>query len=115
KSVWLTFPAALSKIKKNTLTANFCKVSERIFMEKLHEPATERRRMTRNSIYRYLYAAPEGRSKQDIADDLALSLPTVHQNLTELLKAGLVRTDGMSESTGGRRAMRLTVAENARF
>ena len=75
-------------------------------MEKLHEPATERRRMTRNSIYRYLYAAPEGRSKQDIADDLALSLPTVHQNLTELLKAGLVRTDGMSESTGGRRAMR---------
>lgn len=84
-------------------------------MEKLHEPATERRRMTRNSIYRYLYAAAGGRSKQDIADDLALSLPTVHQNLTELLKAGLVRTDGMSESTGGRRAMRLTVAENARF
>ncbi|WP_294541124.1 ROK family transcriptional regulator [uncultured Gemmiger sp.] len=84
-------------------------------MEKLHETATERRRLTRNSIYRYLYDAPGGRSKQEIAEDLAMSLPTVHQNLTELLRAELVRPDGMSASTGGRRALRLTVAENARF
>lgn len=84
-------------------------------MEKLHQTATERRRITRNHIYRYLYEAPGSRSKQEIADDLALSLPTVHQNLSELLRAELVRTDGMNESTGGRRAMRLTVAENARF
>lgn len=84
-------------------------------MEKLHQTATERRRLTRNSIYRYLYDAPGGRSKQEIADDLAMSLPTVHQNLTELLQAELVRPDGQSASTGGRRAMRLTVAENARF
>lgn len=84
-------------------------------MEKLHQTATERRRLTRNMIYRYLYDAPAGRSKQEIADDLAMSLPTVHQNLTELLRAELVRPDGMSASTGGRRALRLTVAENARF
>ena len=84
-------------------------------MEKLHETATERRRLTRNGIYRYLYEAPGGRSKQEIAEDLALSMPTVHQNLAELLQAELVRPDGRSASTGGRRALRLTVAENARF
>lgn len=84
-------------------------------MEKLQQTATERRRVTRNHIYRYLYEAPGSRSKQDIADDLNLSLPTVHQHLTELLQAGLVRPDGMSRSTGGRRAVRMTVAENARF
>lgn len=84
-------------------------------MEKLHQTATERRRLTRNNIYRYLYNAPVGRSKQEISDDLNISLPTVHQNLTELLRAELVRPDGMSASTGGRRALRLTVAENARF
>ena len=74
-------------------------------MEKLHETATERRRLTRNSIYRYLYDAPGGRSKQEIAEDLAMSLPTVHQNRTELLRAVRVRPDGMSASTGGRRAL----------
>ena len=84
-------------------------------MEKLHRTATERRRLTRNRIYRYLYDAAGSRSKQEIADDLALSLPTVHQNLTELLHAELVRPDGTGESTGGRPALRLTVAENARF
>lgn len=84
-------------------------------MEKLQQTATERRRITRNRIYRYLYEAPEGHSKQEIADHLALSLPTVHQNLSELLQAELVRADGVQESTGGRRAARLCVAENARF
>lgn len=84
-------------------------------MEKLQQTATERRRLTRNRIYRYLYEAPEGHSKQEIADHLALSLPTVHQNLSELLQAELVRADGVQESTGGRRAARLCVAENARF
>jgi predicted NBD/HSP70 family sugar kinase len=54
-------------------------------------------------------------SKQEIATELSLSLPTVHQNLTELLEAGLVRRDGTQQSTGGRRAMQLTIAENAYF
>ena len=70
-------------------------------MEKLQQTATERRRLTRNRIYRYLYEAPEGHSKQEIADHLALSLPTVHQNLSELMQAELVRADGVQESTGG--------------
>ncbi len=84
-------------------------------MEQLNQTATERRRITRNRIYRYLYAAPQGRAKQEIADDLGLSLPTVQKNLNELLAAGLVCPNGECESTGGRRAARLAVNENARF
>ncbi len=84
-------------------------------MKKLHQTATERRRMTRNRIYRCLYDTPEGCAKQELADRLGLSLPTVHQNLSELLRAELVRADGVRESTGGRPAARLRVAENARF
>lgn len=84
-------------------------------MTELAETITERRRQTRNSIYQYMFFSDRPHSKQEIASELSLSLPTVHQNLTELINAGLVRRDGTHQSTGGRRAMRLTIAENARF
>jgi len=84
-------------------------------MSELEVTITERRRQTRNSIYQYLFSSETPRSKQEIASDLSLSLPTVHQNLAELFEAGLVRRAGSQKSTGGRRAMSLTIAENARF
>lgn len=84
-------------------------------MTNLEGPITERRRQTRNSIYQYLFYSDSSHSKLEIASDLSLSLPTVHQNLTELMDAGLIRRDGTYKSTGGRRAMRLTIAEYARF
>ncbi len=84
-------------------------------MTELAETITERRRHTRKNIYKYLFCAETSRSKQEIASDLSLSMPTVHQNLSELFEADLIRRDGTHQSTGGRRAMRLTIAENARF
>jgi predicted NBD/HSP70 family sugar kinase len=84
-------------------------------MAQLAETITERRRQTRNNIYQYMFFSDTPHSKQEIASDLSLSLPTVHQNLAELIEAGLVRRDGTQQSTGGRRAMRLTIAENAHF
>ena len=84
-------------------------------MNKLDGPITERRRQTRNSIYQYLFSSETSHSKLEISSDLSLSLPTVHQNLTELMEAGLIRRDGTFQSTGGRRAMRLTIEESARF
>ncbi len=84
-------------------------------MTNLEGTITERRRQTRNSIYQYLFYSDTSHSKLEIASDLSLSLPTVHQNLTELIDAGLIRRDGTYQSTGGRRAMRLTIAEYARF
>lgn len=87
---------------------------KKLYMKKLSLPPTERRRLTRNQIYQYIYKAP-GCSKQEIADSLNFSMPTVHQNLNELTQAGLVRIDGVGESTGGRRPLQLTINENAHF
>ena len=54
---------------------------------------TQRRRQTRNSIYHYLYETREFCSKQSLARDLRLSLPTVYQHLTELMEEGLVHPE----------------------
>lgn len=76
---------------------------------------TDRRRRTRSSIYHYLYTAPSPRSKQQIANDLNLSLPTVYQNLSELLEAGLIDYTGAQRSSGGRPARQLSVIPDARL
>ena len=81
----------------------------------LEATITERRRQTRNSIYRHLYESKDFCSKQSLARDLGLSLPTVYQNLTELMHAGLVRNSGEQRSTGGRRAMGLQIVPDARY
>ena len=69
---------------------------------KLKPTATERRRLTRNSIYRFIYSSAKPVSKQEIADALDVSLPTVHQNISELLEAGYIRAGEVKKSTGGR-------------
>ena len=43
-------------------------------------------------------------SKQEIASELGLSMPTVLQNVKELVQNGLVIETGKYESTGGRKA-----------
>ena len=80
----------------------------------LNDAITERRKQTRSSIYHYLYASSEPRSKQDIARDLTLSLPTVYQNVSELIDAGLIEYAGTAQSAGGRPAMQLQITSGAR-
>lgn len=76
---------------------------------------TERRRQTRNSVYQCLYQSEAPLSKPELAQALSLSMPTIHQNIRELLDLGLVRADGAKESTGGRRAVGYTIETRARF
>ena len=83
-------------------------------MADLNEVITDRRRQTRSSIYHYLYASPIPCSKQEIARDLNLSLPTVYQNVAELLDAGLIEYAGAGQSLGGRPAMQLRIVADAR-
>ena len=66
--------------------------------------SNERRRQTRSNVYHYLYGAQEFCTRQSLAQALDLSLPTIYQNLTDLVDAGLVRYAGQSQSTGGRKA-----------
>lgn len=81
----------------------------------------ELKKINRSRIYRLIYERKSCK-RQDIADELLLSLPTVNQNLKELMEEGLVAASGEFSSTGGRkpqmlmpvRDSRLTVALNIR-
>lgn len=76
---------------------------------------SDRRRQTRNRVYRCLYDSPVPMSKQELALELELSLPTLYQNLNELLELGLIEYAGAQSSSGGRPAMQLRVVSGARF
>ncbi len=71
----------------------------------MSENITERRRLTRNHMYRLIYNSKEGISKQQIAEDMGCSLPTVHQNIAELLEADLIKQGEFQPSNGGRPAI----------
>ena len=51
-------------------------------------------------------------SKPEIAAELGLSMPTVLQNVKELVQSGLVLEAGKYESTGGRKASVLSIVGN---
>lgn len=75
----------------------------------------DRRRQTRSNIYRYIYYNKGFCSRQGLARDLGLSLPTVYQHLSELMSAGLIRDSGEQQSTGGRKASGLSIVPDARI
>ena len=76
---------------------------------------TDRRRQTRSSVYHYLYDAEGFCTRQSLAQSLGLSLPTIYQNLNELVESGLVRYNGEAQSTGGRRAAGVEIVPDARI
>ncbi len=69
----------------------------------------------RSRIYRTLYEAQSFCSRQTLAEICGVSLPTLYQNLNELMDEGLVRFSGEMQSTGGRRAQGLDIVPDARF
>lgn len=73
-----------------------------------------KRRQTRNRVYRCLYDSREFLTKQELSRKLGLSLPTIYQNLGELMDEGLVRLSGEQPSTGGRRAQGFDIDPEAR-
>lgn len=75
----------------------------------------ELRRQNRNRVFRYIYSSETPVSKQDVAHNLSLSLPTVGQNLRELLDAGLLELQGTFDSTGGRKPKAIGVTANYKY
>ena len=63
----------------------------------------ELKNINRWKIYDHLYQAKKT-SKQEIAQALGLSIPTVTQSLNVFIERGFVKNYGEAESTGGRRA-----------
>lgn len=75
---------------------------------------TDVKKINRNRILQYIYSN-EHASRQNIADKLQLSLPTVHQNLRLLESENLILLEGSYKSTGGRKAQVISINPNARF
>lgn len=75
----------------------------------------ELRRQNRNRVFRYIYSSETPVSKQDVAQNLSLSLPTVGQNLRELLDSGLLELQGTFDSTGGRKPKAIGVTANFKY
>lgn len=73
----------------------------------------EIKQKNRTDIFRLL-RNKGGLSRQDIVTALHLSLPTVTQNLSELMEEGLVEEAGSVGNTGGRRARSYAVNNWAR-
>ncbi|MBQ6206490.1 MAG: ROK family transcriptional regulator, partial [Oscillospiraceae bacterium] len=69
----------------------------------------------RSRIYRCLYESEDFCSKQTLARRCEISMPTLYQNLSELMDAGLVGYSGEEQSTGGRKAHGLAIIPDARF
>ncbi|WP_296831828.1 ROK family transcriptional regulator [Marvinbryantia sp.] len=65
-------------------------------------------------VYRHIYRN-ETSSRQMVAADLGISLPTVTQNLNYLRECGLIFNAGEFESTGGRKANMLSIVPEARL
>ncbi|MBC7958430.1 MAG: ROK family transcriptional regulator [Vallitaleaceae bacterium] len=54
-------------------------------------------------------------TKQEIAEYLGLSIPTVTTNINQLVEEGLVEEAGVAKSTGGRKPIVLKFVENAKY
>lgn len=70
--------------------------------------------INKNRIYRYIYEKKQT-SRQEIFEEIGLSMPTIHQNLKVLVEDGLVVIDGNFESTGGRKAQIFSINSRARY
>lgn len=70
---------------------------------------------TKSRIYQTLYASEELYTKQSLAKRCQISMPTLYQNLSDLMQDGLVRYSGEARSTGGRRAQGLEIVPDARI
>ncbi|MBR2583192.1 MAG: ROK family protein [Oscillospiraceae bacterium] len=69
----------------------------------------------RSRIYRFLYESKEFCSRQVLAGSCGVSMPTLYQNLSDLMEDGLVRYTGEDQFTGGRRAQGLDIVPDARI
>lgn len=74
----------------------------------------EVKKVNRNNILRYLLSSGAV-SKNNIAEQLHLSVPTIAQGLNELQELGLVREDGILDSIGGRKAKSYCSVKDAKY
>lgn len=84
-------------------------------MNRLEKIATsDVKKYNKNRVFKLIYFADKI-SRQEIANILKLSLPTVNQNLKALEDDGLIFYEGSFDSTGGRKAQVISVNAAAAY
>ncbi len=81
-------------------------------MDKIN--SNERKHINKVKIAKFILHQGET-SKMEIASSLGISMPTVLQNVKELVDEKIVTEVGEYQSTGGRKAKALSIAENVRY
>lgn len=84
-------------------------------MEKIGKlTQSDTKRYNRNRVFQFIYNQ-KTLSRQDIADGLNLSLPTVNQNIKELFDLGYIDYAGNFQSTGGRKPQAIMVPGDIKY
>lgn len=73
----------------------------------------EIKKINKTNIYRK-FLSGHSLTKQELAGDLQLCIPTVAKNIDQLLEAGLIVQCGSKGNTGGRNAIAYSIVSNAR-
>lgn len=80
----------------------------------MKNPNKDIKNVNKLAIARYIYKKKTA-TKQDIAYDLNISLPTVFQNIKELEREGVICQVGRLQSTGGRKATEFAIVSDYRY
>ena len=75
------------------------------------EKALEKKQAAKHKILDFMLEQ-KSTTKAELAKKLDLSMPTVLSNINELTEKGLVAETGEMESTGGRKARKISLQEN---
>lgn len=73
----------------------------------------EIKKINKTNIYQ-LFLLGKEMSKQELASELQLCIPTVAKNIDELMSAGLIKPTGSKGNTGGRNATAYSIISNAK-
>lgn len=76
--------------------------------------STEKKQLNKARIAKFILQSKET-SKPEIASSLGISMPTVLQNIKELMTDGIIQEVGEYESTGGRKAKALSVVADRKY
>ncbi|AEB07855.1 ROK family protein [Coriobacterium glomerans PW2] len=74
-----------------------------------------RQSKSHGSLFRLIAASPSPMTMKQLSMSLGVSLPTVYQNVSELIERGLVRSCGEQSSSGGRRPNSVGINAGARI
>lgn len=75
---------------------------------------TEKKQLTKSRILNYIINS-QTTSKAELSKMLNLSMPTVLSNVNDLISSGIILESGEYESTGGRKAKRLSMNPSYRY